>query len=90
VAVIHCSDTGRNDLSKSFNDSWLAENKFDEAGPLAETVGDLLRSRGDRDLVIVADDATIAFCQDATGEVTGHFNAWLTLRGIKSPALRME
>ncbi|WZP00647.1 pyridoxal-phosphate dependent enzyme [Isosphaeraceae bacterium EP7] len=58
VVVVLCPDTGRNYLSKFFDDAWLAENKLDEAGPVAETVGDLLRSRGPRDLVIVADDAT--------------------------------
>jgi cystathionine gamma-synthase len=43
--------------------------------------------------VITADPAMaerIAFTQNATGGVAGPFDAWLTLRGIKTLAVRME
>src|SRR5262249_60714324 len=32
----------------------------------------------------------IALCQNAAGGVPGPFDAWLTLRGIKTLAVRME
>jgi cystathionine gamma-synthase len=43
--------------------------------------------------VVVADPdlaARIAFTQNATGGVPGPFDAWLTLRGIKTLAVRMD
>jgi cystathionine gamma-synthase len=43
---------------------------------------------------IVTDDAgtadTIAFQQNATGAVAGPFDSWLTLRGLKTLAVRMD
>jgi cystathionine gamma-synthase len=43
--------------------------------------------------VVVADPAlaqTLAFLQNATGAVAGPFDAWLTLRGIKTLGVRMD
>ncbi|HEU5420970.1 MAG TPA: cystathionine gamma-synthase [Streptosporangiaceae bacterium] len=43
--------------------------------------------------VVVADPALgeqLAFLQNATGAVAGPFDAWLTLRGIKTLAVRMD
>jgi cystathionine gamma-synthase len=43
--------------------------------------------------IIVADEAHLAglhFTQNATGAVAGPFDAWLTLRGIKTLAARMD
>ncbi|HEY1698110.1 MAG TPA: cystathionine gamma-synthase [Trebonia sp.] len=43
--------------------------------------------------IIVKDDETadkIAFLQNATGAVSGAFDAWLTLRGLKTLAVRMD
>ncbi|MDN5861054.1 MAG: cystathionine gamma-synthase [Pseudonocardia sp.] len=43
--------------------------------------------------VVTSDDALgdqIAFLQNATGSVPGPFDAWLTLRGVKTLAVRME
>jgi cystathionine beta-synthase len=57
VVALGC-DTGRNYLSKFFDDRWLSENKLTFAEPLAHSVGDLLRKRGDRQLVIIAPDST--------------------------------
>ena len=57
VVAIGC-DTGRNYMSKFFDDAWLAENKLNFAEPPAHSVGDLLRRRGDRKLVTIAPDAT--------------------------------
>src|SRR5262249_9205457 len=60
VVVALCADTGRNYLSKFYDDAWMAENHLLGAGPAAETVGDLLRSRGPRTLVTVGPEASAA------------------------------
>jgi cystathionine beta-synthase len=57
VVVAGC-DTGRNYLSKFFDDRWLAENKLAFAEPPSKSIGDLLRKRGPRELVKVTPDAT--------------------------------
>jgi cystathionine beta-synthase len=57
VVALGC-DTGRNYLSKFFDDRWLSENKLSFAEPLAHSVGDLLKKRGDRQLVTIAPDST--------------------------------
>src|SRR5437868_6842421 len=49
VVTIIC-DTGRNYLSKFYDDQWLSENHLAEAEPPAQTVGDLLKTRGPRQL----------------------------------------
>jgi cystathionine beta-synthase len=59
VVVIGC-DTGRNYLSKLFDDRWLSENKLTYAEPPSKSIGDLLRKRGPRELVMVAPDSTAA------------------------------
>lgn len=58
VVALGC-DTGRNYLSKFFDDRWLAENKLTFAEPQAHSVGDLLKKRGERKLVTVSPDTTI-------------------------------
>jgi len=43
--------------------------------------------------VVTSDDALaeqLTFLQNATGQVPGPFDAWLTLRGVKTLAVRME
>jgi cystathionine beta-synthase len=60
VIVALCPDTGRNYLSKFFDDAWLEENRLNETEPVAESVGDLLRSRGPRALITVSPDTTAA------------------------------
>jgi cystathionine beta-synthase len=57
VVVIGC-DTGRNYLSKFFDDRWLSDNKLAYVEPPSKSIGDLLRKRGPRDLVKVTPDAT--------------------------------
>jgi cystathionine beta-synthase len=57
VVAIGC-DTGRNYMSKFFDDAWLAENKLTFTEPTAHSVGDLLRRRGERKLVTIAPDTT--------------------------------
>ena len=58
VVALGC-DTGRNYLSKFFDDRWLAENQLNFAEPPVHSVGDLLKRRGERKLVTVAPDTTI-------------------------------
>ncbi|WP_422927148.1 cystathionine beta-synthase [Singulisphaera sp. PoT] len=60
VVVALCPDTGRNYLSKFYDDAWLHENNLLHAVPPSKTVGDLLRSRGPRTLVTVGPDASAA------------------------------
>jgi cystathionine beta-synthase len=57
VVALGC-DTGRNYLSKFFDDGWLAANKLTFAEPPAHSVGDLLKKRGERKLVTIAPTAT--------------------------------
>ena len=57
VVALGC-DTGRNYLSKFFDDGWLSQNKLMFTEPPAHSVGDLLRRRGERTLVTIAPDAT--------------------------------
>jgi cystathionine beta-synthase len=60
VVVALCPDTGRNYLSKFYDDAWLTQNHLHRGDPPAQTVGDLLRARGPRTLVTVASEATAA------------------------------
>lgn len=57
VVALGC-DTGRNYLSKFFDDTWLAENLLTFAEAPVHSVGDLLKKRGERKLVTIAPDAT--------------------------------
>jgi cystathionine beta-synthase len=64
------ADTGRNYLSKLFDDAWLAENHLEWDVQPMHSVGDLLRTRGPRQLVTTSPDATAASAIDllqATG-----------------------
>ncbi|HEX3316312.1 MAG TPA: pyridoxal-phosphate dependent enzyme, partial [Gemmataceae bacterium] len=54
LIVVLCADTGRNYISKAFDDRWLAENKLQWVLDVPHSVGDLLRQRGDRPLVTVS------------------------------------
>ncbi len=60
LVVVLCADTGRNYLSKFYDDDWMAENHLEGAGPVVETVGDLLNRRGPRALVTIGPEATAA------------------------------
>jgi len=57
VVALGC-DTGRNYLSKFFDDGWLSANKLSFAEPAAHSVGDLLKRRGERKLITIAPDST--------------------------------
>jgi cystathionine beta-synthase len=60
VVVALCPDTGRNYMSKFYDDEWLAANHLLRGEPNAQTVGDLLKARGPRTLVTVNPEATAA------------------------------
>ncbi|MFL5243195.1 MAG: cystathionine beta-synthase [Gemmataceae bacterium] len=53
------SDTGRNYLSKLFNDDWLAENHLEYDLQPAHSIADLLHTRGRRQLVTITPEATV-------------------------------
>jgi cystathionine beta-synthase len=59
LVVALAADTGRNYLSKFFDDRWLAENHlaWDEKTP--HSLGDLIRTRGPRKLVTISQEATV-------------------------------
>jgi cystathionine beta-synthase len=60
VVVALCPDTGRNYMSKFYDDEWLAANQLLCGEPNAQTVGDLLAARGARTLVTVSPEASAA------------------------------
>jgi cystathionine beta-synthase len=59
VVALVC-DTGRNYLSKFFDDDWLKANNLVLNLQPAQSVGDLLRQRGSRQLVTTNPKATVA------------------------------
>jgi cystathionine beta-synthase len=58
VVVALAADTGRNYLSKMYNDAWLDENHLNYAVPPQQSVGDLLRTRGPRQMVAISPSDT--------------------------------
>jgi cystathionine beta-synthase len=69
VVTLVC-DTGRNYLSKFFDDAWLAANNLLDVEQHPGSITDLLTQRGPRNLVTITPDATVADAIDllqATG-----------------------
>jgi cystathionine beta-synthase len=60
LVVALCADTGRNYLSKFFNDQWLSDNKLTTNVKVAQSIGDLVQTRGPRQLVTITPDATVS------------------------------
>lgn len=60
IVVATVCDTGRNYLSKFFDDNWLIANQLMVSEEPPHSVGDLLKKRGPRPLVSVNPDATVA------------------------------
>ena len=58
--VVLCPDTGRNYLSKFYDDAWLAENSLLDAEPVTRPSAICSRIRGPRTLVTVGPEATAA------------------------------
>jgi cystathionine beta-synthase len=59
VVAIVC-DTGRNYLSKFFDDAWLAANNLLPHEQRAHSIGELVQARGARQLVSISPEATVA------------------------------
>lgn len=69
IVTLIC-DTGRNYLSKFFDDGWLAANNLLDVEQEAGVIADLLQQRGPRQLVTISPEATVADAIDrmqATG-----------------------
>jgi cystathionine beta-synthase len=60
MIVALCADTGRNYLSKLFDDEWLAENHLLVHVQPVHSIADLLKLRGERSLVTISPRATAA------------------------------
>jgi cystathionine beta-synthase len=60
LVVALVADTGRNYLSKFFDDEWLQANNLELNVQPTHSVGDLLRQRGPRQLVTIVPKATVA------------------------------
>ena len=58
LVVSMVADTGRNYLSKLYDDKWLAENHLLAHEQTAHSLGDLLRQRGPRQMVSISPEAT--------------------------------
>ncbi len=70
LVVAMAADTGRNYMSKFFDDGWLAQNNLlvDEQPP--HSIGDLLRIREPRELITISPDASVSEAIDVL-ETTG-------------------
>jgi len=60
LVVALCADTGRNYLSKLFDDDWLAANKLTTNVELPHSIGDLIKSRGPRKLMFISPNASVS------------------------------
>jgi cystathionine beta-synthase len=60
LVVALVADTGRNYLSKFYDDEWLATNNLQWHEQPRYSVGDLIHTRGGRQLVTISPDATAA------------------------------
>ena len=60
LVVVVCPDTGRNYLSKMFDDAWMAANNLQWVPGSPQSVGDLLKKKGERPLLTVRPDSTAA------------------------------
>jgi cystathionine beta-synthase len=60
LVVALCADTGRNYMSKFFDDDWLVANKLVAVTEATHSIADVLRSRGPRQLVTIAPKATVS------------------------------
>lgn len=58
LMVIICPDTGRNYMSKMYDDHWLEANNLKYIPDSKDTVGHLLAQRGERPLYSISPDAT--------------------------------
>lgn len=64
LVVAVAPDTGRNYLSKVYDDQWLAANNLNWEIRRSQTIADLLQSRGPRALVTITSEATASDAVD--------------------------
>ncbi len=65
VMVVFCPDTGRNYLSKMYDNAWMAQHGFTDRLPETVTVGDLLSSLGrEGNLISLTPDDTLKKAAD--------------------------
>ena len=65
LIVVFCVDTGRNYLSKMYDDAWMAHSGFADVKPATATAGDLLTALGRRDkLISLGPDDTLQRAAD--------------------------
>jgi cystathionine beta-synthase len=64
LVVVLCPDTGRNYLSKFYDDGWLAQQGLLYSVQPAHSIGDLLKTRGPRELISISPEATVATAID--------------------------
>lgn len=62
LMVVIMPDTGRNYLSKCYNDDWMRENGYLDAARPTQTAADVLAAMGERELLLLTPDHTL---QDA-------------------------
>jgi cystathionine beta-synthase len=60
LMVVLCPDTGRNYMSKMYDDAWLAANNLQWVPGTPHTVGDLLLKRGSRPVLTITPEMTAA------------------------------
>ncbi len=61
LVVVLCPDTGRNYMSKMYDDKWLVEHKLTWSTPLVvHSVADLLKKKGDRPLLTLSPTGSAA------------------------------
>src|SRR5207244_12978641 len=59
LVLVLCADTGRNYLSKIFNDEWMRQNGF-LGGLIPANVGDVMKDRGGTpELIVVSKTETV-------------------------------
>jgi cystathionine beta-synthase len=59
VVTVIC-DTGRNYLSKFYDDRWLSANNLEMSVQAVHSIGDLLQLRGPRHMVTISPEASVA------------------------------
>jgi cystathionine beta-synthase len=64
LVVVMCPDTGRNYLSKLYDDQWLANNGLIHQPRPPHALADLLAARGHRELICVCPKATVCHAID--------------------------
>lgn len=60
LVVVLCPDTGRNYMSKMYDDTWLAANNLQLTATATQTVAELLAKKGQKPLITIEPSATAA------------------------------